>query len=99
MTDAYAPPTAMMNERPSGDGPVTEEMVSALRGTKGWVLLIGILLLIAAAFTGIAGAFVAFGSATTAAGMKNMPAGLFSGIGALYIIMAALYIFLGLYLV
>lgn len=82
-------------------GAITEEMVNALRGTKGWVQLIGILMLIGAAFTVLAAVLAIFGSAmaTMMGAGAGMPRGLFIGVAILYVVMAALYAFLGWYLV
>jgi Family of unknown function (DUF5362) len=101
MTNPYAPPLANVADRAPGGGSITEEMISALRGTKGWVLLIGILMFIAAIFMGLGGVFMMFGSAMMgAAGMKDgAPAGMFIGIGAVYLLMTVIYVFMGIYLV
>ncbi len=101
MTNPYAPPLANVSDRTPGAGVITEEMISALRGTKGWVLLIGLLFFIGAIFMGLGGTFMMFGSAVMgAAGMKSgAPAGMFVGIGAVYLLMTVIYVFLGIYLV
>jgi hypothetical protein len=101
MTNPYAPPLTKVGDRAPGEGAITEEMISALRGTKGWVLLIGILLFIVAIFMGLGGVFMMFGSAMMgAAGVKGgAPAGVFIGVGAVYLLMTAIYVFLGIYLV
>ena len=101
MTNPYAPPQANVGDRTPGEGSITEEMISALRGTKGWVLLIGVLMFLAAALTSLGGIIAMFGSAMMgAAGAKGgAPAGMFVGMGAVYLLMAVIYVFLGLYLV
>lgn len=100
MANPYAPPQANVGDRTPGEGSITEEMVNALRGTKGWVLLIGVLMFLAAALTSLGGIVAMFGSALMGAGAKGgAPAGLFIGMGAMYLLMAAIYVFLGLYLV
>lgn len=101
MANPYAPPLANVGDRAPGMDSITEEMISALRGTKGWVLLIGILMFLGAALTAFGGIAALFGSAMMgAAGVKGgMPAGVMIGMGAVYILLAVIYVFLGLYLV
>ena len=51
MNDQYNPPKAEVGSvnRATGTG-LTTEMIDAMRGTKPWVLLIGIVLMISAGF-------------------------------------------------
>ena len=102
MTNPYTPPQATVGDRGPAGGSITDEMISALRGTKGWVLLIGILMFIAAALTALGGIAMSFGSAMMGAmgGGKNAaPAGMFIGMGVAYLLISVIYVFLGLYLV
>lgn len=99
MANPYAPPQANVGDRAPGEGAITEEMINALRGTKGWVLLIGILMFLGAALTSLGGIVAMFGSAMMGASVGGAPAGMFIGMGVVYILMAVIYVFLGLYLV
>ncbi len=100
MANHYAPPQANVDDVAPAGQMITGEMIDALRGTKGWVLLIGILTLIGAGFMVLGGIGMLFGSAFIgAAGAGAPPAAVFVGMGALYIMMAVLYIFPGLFLV
>lgn len=101
MSNVYAPPGANVDDVQRGGGAVTAAMVEALRGTKGWVLLIGILLFIAAVFMGLGGLMMMVGMGFAGVADKGMPggAGLMAGMGVLYLISAAIYIFMGMYLV
>jgi Family of unknown function (DUF5362) len=100
MANPYAPPLANVGDRAPGMDSITEEMISALRGTKRWVLLIGILMFLGAALTALGGIAALFGSAMMGAGVKGgLPTGVMIGMGAVYILLAVIYVFLGLYLV
>ena len=99
MTDAYAPPQSDVADHTVKLGEITDEMVSALRGTKGWVLLFGILMFIGAAFMVIGGLGMIFGGAMMGAGANGVPQGMFAGMGVVYLVMAVLYVFPALYLV
>ena len=61
MIDAYSPPQSNVADHNIKVGAITEEMVSALRGTKGWVQLIGILMYIGAGFMVIGALGMIFG--------------------------------------
>jgi len=99
MTDVYTPPQSDLNDRNSKQGAVTVEMVDALRGTKGWVLLVGILMYIGAAFMVIAAIGMILGGAAMGGTAKGMPAGMFAGMGVAYLLIALLYIFPATYLI
>ncbi|HEY8026662.1 MAG TPA: DUF5362 family protein [Burkholderiaceae bacterium] len=99
MTDAYTPPQSDMAEHNARPGAVTEEMVSALRGTKGWVLMFGIFMFIGAAFLVLGAIGMMAGGALMGAGAQGMPRGMFTGVGIMYILMACLYIFPAIFLV
>ena len=99
MNNQYAPPQSDVADgsraNPAG---VTNTMIDAMRGTKPWVLLIGIVLFISAAFMllatlGMVGA--------GALGMAEMGAesGMLLGIGAMYALMGIIYILMGVYLI
>src|SRR5207244_11902494 len=55
MANQYAPPQANVDDVTPGGGSITARMVDAMRGTKPWGLLIGILLFVGAAFSVIGG--------------------------------------------
>ncbi len=99
MTDAYTPPQSDLADHNFKLGAVTEEMVSALRGTKGWVLMVGILMFIGAAFMVIGAIGMILGGAMMGESAKGMPQGMFAGMGVVYLLMALLYIFPATYLV
>jgi len=99
MTDAYTPPQSDLTGHNAKLGAITEEMVSALRGTKGWVLLIVILLFIGAAITAVMALVMMVGGAAMGAAAQGMPSGMFAGMGVLYLVMALIYVFQGTYLV
>lgn len=100
MSNRYAPPSAAVDHAGIGGGAITAEMIDALRGTKGWVLLIGILLFIAGAITVIAALGIGFSGWMAGRSLPNgPPASLFLGMGVAYLIIAFIDILLGLYLV
>jgi hypothetical protein len=80
-------------------GSITSVMVDALRGTKPWTMLIGILMFIGTAFMVLAGLMMMVGSAAMGAAQGGPPAGIMVGLGGVYLVMAVIYVFLGLYLV
>lgn len=100
-TNVYTPPTANVDDVHHGGGAITEGMLAALRGTKGWVLLVGILLFLGAAFMLIGGFGMIVGmSFMGAAGGKDGPPALvFAAMGVFYLIFAVIYGFLAYYLV
>jgi hypothetical protein len=81
-------------------GSITPVMVDALRGTKPWTMLIGILLFIMSALLvlGGIGGVIAM-TAAMSAESGGMSGGIVAAVGAFYLVLAAIYIFLGLYLV
>lgn len=93
--DVYRAPSADLAGRSlsGGAGEVTAAMFESLRKTKPWVLLIGILLLIVAAFSLIGAVFMIIGGLG-----QGVPAGVGIGVAAIYVISAVIYLFLGLYL-
>lgn len=100
MNNVYTPPSANVDDVQSGGGAITPGMLDALRGTKGWVMLMGILLFLGAAFCVLGGLGMVFGMMGAMATQKNAaPFGMFVGIGVFYLVVAVIYVFLGLYLV
>src|SRR5256714_8290280 len=101
MANQYAPPQANVADVAQAGSAITVRMVDAMRGTKPWVLLIGILLFLVAVFSAIGGLAAMTGMAMMAgAGAgTGAPAGMFVGIGVVYLIASLIYIFLGIYLV
>ncbi|MBI3898715.1 MAG: hypothetical protein HY308_10525 [Gammaproteobacteria bacterium] len=101
MSNQYEPPQAHLEDVTPAGSSITGPMIEALRGTKTWVSLIGILLLISAGFLVLGGIGMVLGSAVIGAsgGQGAPPAVVFVGIGSMYVVFAAFYIFLGMYLV
>ena len=100
MSSHYAPPGSAVADVELAGGNITGEMIEAMRGTKSWVMLIGVLMFIAAVFTVIAAVAMMFGGSMmgrTAAGAP--PTALFMGMGVAYLFFALIYVFLGLHLV
>lgn len=97
MDNSYAPPQAQVGDVAGSGGAITQNMIEALRGTKGWVLLMGILLFIGAGFMALTGAMMLIGGAAT----SEVPGGgaAVAGMGVGYLLFALLYLFPGLYLV
>ena len=98
MTNQYAPPTSNLDALPSEGVGVTSAMLEALRKTKGWVLLVGVMLFLAAAFTVLMAVVMVF-AGDMFGGVKGVPKGMGIGIGVLYIVFAIVYGMLGLHLV
>ncbi len=100
MSSHYAPPVSAVADVELAGGNITGEMIEAMRGTKSWVMLIGVLMFIAAVFTVIAAVAMMFGGSM----MNRAPAGapptaLLMGMGVAYLFFALIYVFLGLHLV
>jgi Family of unknown function (DUF5362) len=83
----------------SAHGEITDAMLDALRGTKGWVRLIGILAFIAAAFTVVAAIAMTVGTGMMGSRRGVPPAGVMALVGVIYLLGGVIYTFLGLYLV
>jgi hypothetical protein len=100
-TNVYTPPAANVDDVHHGGGAITEGMLTALRGTKGWVLLFGILLFLGAAFmlVGGFGMIAGMGIIGAAGGKDGPPAAFFAAFGVVYLIFAVIYGFLAYYLV
>ena len=98
MNNQYEPPQSHVVDviHNSAEG-ITTLMIEALRGTKPWVLLIGIVLVITAVFM-ILGTFGIFAASTMKLGPEGPGAGAMLGIGGMYAIMSVIYLMLGIYL-
>ena len=94
-----SPYTTTAANAASSGGAVSANVLEALRGTKGWVKLVGVLLFIGAAFTVIAAVGMTVGMGMMGSQKGAMPFGVAVLIGLVYVALAAIYIFLGLYLV
>lgn len=97
MTNPYASPEADLTKGSSGGEGVSEATIEALRGTKKWVRLVGILLVIVAVLTALGGVAMMFGLAVGARGGGDA-VGLMAGAGGSYLFIAAIYGVLGRYL-
>ncbi len=98
MNNQYAPPTSNLDSLPNEGSGITNAMLEALRKTKGWVMLVGVMLFVAAAFTILAALVMVFASSML--GTDNgMPRGVTIGMGIGYFIFALVYDVLGFYLV
>ncbi|MEJ2509479.1 MAG: DUF5362 family protein [Gammaproteobacteria bacterium] len=99
MTNHYAPPQSEVADvNRGGSGGITSDMIDALRGTKPWVLLIGIVLFISSAFM-VLGAFGMMAAGTMGGTPNGPPRGVFTGMGVGYVIGGIIYIVMGVYLV
>jgi len=97
MANHYAPPQAAVADVSRGGG-ISDEMLDALRGTKPWVLLIGIVLFVSSAFM-VLGAFGMIAAGSMGGSPNGPPRGVFAGMGVGYVIGAVIYIVMGVYLV
>lgn len=98
MTNQYAPPSSNLDHLPNESAGITNAMLEALRKTKGWVMLVGIMLFVAAAFTVLMAVVMVF-AGDMLGGAKSVPKGMTAGISAFYLVFAIVYGMLGLYLV
>ena len=98
MTNQYNPPLSNVADvsRPSTAG-ITDTMLDAMRGTKPWVLLIGIVLIISAVFM-VLGTFGIMMAGTIGKEALGTEAGALLGVGAMYAVMSIIYIMMGIYL-
>jgi len=98
MNNQYEPPQSHVADvSPASAEGITTFMVEAMRRTKPWVLLIGIVLIISAAFM-ILATFGIFAASTMSLGNEGPGAGTMLGIGGMYAIMSVIYLMLGIYL-
>lgn len=98
MNNQYAPPAADLNRSAGQDGGITDAMIESLRKTKGWVLLVGIMLLLAAALTLLGGLMLVFASSMMG-DAGGMPRGASVAMGGFYLIFAVVYVALAVYLI
>jgi hypothetical protein len=96
-SNPYAPPQSSVADVGPSGGAITESMLDAMRGTKGWVLFIGVLLFVGAAFMVLASIAMIAGGAFMGAAM-GAPQGATVALSGIYVVSAVIYIFLGLYL-
>lgn len=98
MNNQYEPPSSHVADvsQANAEG-ITTFMVEAMRRTKPWVLLIGIVLVISAVFM-ILGTFGIFAASTMSLGAEGPGAGAMLGIGVAYAILSVIYLILGIYL-
>ncbi len=102
MTNPYSAPDAQSDGLPAAEGAISGAMLEALRGTKGWVKLVAVLLFIGAAFTVFAALAIIFGGGAMglAGGKEGAGAmGMMAAMGFFYLVFAAIYLFLGLHLI
>jgi hypothetical protein len=97
MENRYAPPQANVSDAGMLGGAVSTAMVDAMRGTKPWVLLVGITLLVFGAFSVLASIGILASSAMM--GPDGERAGITAGMGGTYVVLSAIYGALGYYLV
>lgn len=98
MTNHYAAPQSDVSDvNNSMSAGITNGMIEAMRGTRPWVMLIGIVLIIGAVFMvlGTAGMFVAMTVGKAAGGPGG---GMLIGAGAMYALLSIIYIALAVYL-
>jgi hypothetical protein len=98
MANLYeAPQSEVSDVNNANSSGITQIMFDAMRGTKPWVLMIGIVLLIGAGFL-IIGALGVFVSATIGMAAAGPQAGVLLGVGLAYALMSVIYITLAVYL-
>jgi len=98
MTNHYAAPQSDVSDViNTNTGGITQTVFEAMRGTKPWVLMISIVLMIGAVFL-IFGAIGVLFSATIGKVAAGPQAGVLLGIGAGYALMSVIYITLAVYL-
>jgi hypothetical protein len=101
MSNPYVSPEVDSSRVSTGSEGVSELTMEAFRGTKKWVRLVGIVLLIMAALTAFGGLAVTFGFGF--AGGRGIYSGSGVGLsiamGAVYLVGAAIYCGLGAYLI
>lgn len=89
MTDSHVIPD---------NGTVTEPTKEALRGTKAWVKLVGILMFVGAALTVLGAVAVAAAGQMGGSKFGTPHVALIVATGLVYLVIAAVYTFLGIYL-
>jgi len=78
---------------------VSQAVIGSLRGTRGWVRLIGILLCVVAVFTALASLMMLFGGAFVGKLYGVRGGGFAAVFGLVYVGIAALYGFMGWHLI
>ncbi|CAA6818503.1 MAG: Unknown protein [uncultured Thiotrichaceae bacterium] len=102
--DAYAPPKSTVRDVSGGGGLMTDSIVSSLRKTRPWVLLLAILGFIGAAFMVIAAVPMLLGGGMMGSNMEGMDGlgmfggGMIIGMGVFYLILGVIYFMASLYL-
>lgn len=102
--DAYAPPKSTVRDVSGGSGLMTDSIVSSLRKTRPWVLLLAILGFIGSAFMVIAAVPMLLGAGMMGSGMEGMDGlgifggGMMIGMGVFYLILGVIYFMASLYL-
>ena len=99
MANHYAPPQANVDDVTAPGQAITDEMIESLRGTKGWVLLVGILGLVGSGFMVLGGVGILFSSAFMRGAAGGPPAAMLAGMGVGYLVFAIIYVFPSLYLI
>jgi uncharacterized membrane protein len=101
LSEFITSPEVDLSDVASGNEGVSALTIKALRGTKKWVRLVGIILLVIGIITALVGVAMILGGVY--AGLSNrlgaMSIGVFIGGGALYLLFAAIYGVLGIHLV
>lgn len=99
MNNHYAPPQSeLANANRNNTSGVSNAMIEAMRGTKPWVLLIGIVLIVSSSFM-IIGSIGVFVASTIHLKSETSPPGVLAGIGAMYAVLSVIYIFMAVYLI
>lgn len=101
--DAYAPPQSTVRDVNGGGGLMTDSIVSSLRKTRPWVLLLSVLGFIGAAFMVIAAVPMLLGSGFMATEGLDAAgafggASMLIGMGVFYLILGVIYFMASLYL-
>ncbi len=98
MNNQYDPPRSNVEDvNRSNAAGITTTMIDAMRGTKPWVLLIGIVLIISSIFM-ILGTLGMIIAGAIGMGAEGPQAGAFLGIGVMYGVMSLIYVMMGVYL-
>ena len=98
--DAYAPPQSTVRDVSGGTGLMTDSIISSLRKTRPWVLLLAILGFVGTAFTLIAAIGMIFGGSMMQGmeGGEGMPGGFIYGMAAFYLVIGIIYFMASWYL-
>lgn len=99
MNNQYAPPQSNVADGSySNAAAISNTMIEAMGGTKPWVLLIGVVLFISAAFM-LLGTLGMVGAGSLGMAQMGVESGVIVGIGAMYGLMSVIYIMMGIYLI